>query len=149
MKRNKNMNTKIILSVIVFIVAVGGAVFFLSKSDVPLSESQPNAEPAVNNIVNNGGNGSSTNQNNEPEPEVILEALIKGFAFEPSTLTIKAGQKIRWTNQDSTGHNVKADVFYSDILAKGESFIFQFDNKGAYQYFCGVHPSMKGEIIVE
>lgn len=74
---------------------------------------------------------------------------IEGFAFNPQTLKIKVGTTIVWTNNDTAGHNIKADAFSSPLMAKSETFSFKFETAGTFAYSCGVHPSMKGTIIVE
>lgn len=74
---------------------------------------------------------------------------IEGFAFNPQSLTVKAGTTVTWTNNDAAGHDVKSDDFASPIMAKGETFSFKYETAGTYEYICGVHPSMKGTIIVE
>lgn len=74
---------------------------------------------------------------------------VKNFSFNPSNLVIKAGTTVIWTNNDSTSHSIKSDNFNSEILDKGESYQFRFNTAGVYDYICGIHPSMKGKIIVE
>jgi plastocyanin len=76
---------------------------------------------------------------------------IKGFAFEPATVTIKAGESVTWTNQDSANHTVVADKgeFTSGDLANGATFAFKFDTAGTYAYKCSIHPSMTGTVIVQ
>lgn len=74
---------------------------------------------------------------------------IEGFAFNPQSLTIKAGTTVTWTNNDAAGHDVKSDLFASPKMAKGETFSFKYETAGTYEYICGIHPSMKGTIIVE
>ena len=75
---------------------------------------------------------------------------ISGFAFKPSTLEVKAGTTVTWTNEDGASHTVAADdgSFTSETLNQGESFSFTFDKAGSYSYHCGVHSSMKATIIV-
>ena len=34
---------------------------------------------------------------------------IKGFAFNPASVTIKVGETVTWTNKDGTTHTVTAD----------------------------------------
>ena len=34
---------------------------------------------------------------------------MKNFAFDPKDVTVKVGQKVTWTNDDSVAHNVTAD----------------------------------------
>ena len=74
---------------------------------------------------------------------------IENFAFAPDTLTIKAGSTVVWTNNDSASHNIKIGDTTSPMMAKGQTFEMTFDTKGTFDYICGVHPSMKGKIIVE
>jgi plastocyanin len=76
---------------------------------------------------------------------------ISGFAFDPATITIKVGQAVTWTNQDSVVHTVVAsdNSWSSDSLETGASFSHTFDTAGTFTYICGVHPSMKGTVIVQ
>jgi plastocyanin len=54
---------------------------------------------------------------------------IKGFAFNPQTVTIKVGTQITWTSSDSAAHTATASDlgFDSGLLKKGESFTFEFN----------------------
>jgi plastocyanin len=79
------------------------------------------------------------------------QVVMKNSAFDPVTLTIKAGESVTWTNEDSARHTVVADngEFKSGDLAKGATFSFAFDKAGTYPYHCSVHPSMKATVVVE
>lgn len=71
--------------------------------------------------------------------------------MNPRELTIKAGDTVTWTNEDSTAHTSTADdgTWDSDRLAKGEAFSFTFTAKGAYTYHCTPHRgSMNGYRII-
>jgi len=75
---------------------------------------------------------------------------IKNFAFEPKTVTIKVGQTVTWTNQDSVAHTVAGDGgIDSGDLSKGKSYSKTFDTAGTFNYHCSIHPSMTGQVIVE
>ncbi|MFQ5886404.1 MAG: plastocyanin/azurin family copper-binding protein, partial [Anaerolineae bacterium] len=37
----------------------------------------------------------------------------------------------------------------SPRLNKGDSWSYTFDVAGTFDYICGLHPSMKGQIIIE
>jgi len=37
---------------------------------------------------------------------------IQGFAFNPATLTIKAGTTVTWTNEDSAPHTITSAGFF-------------------------------------
>jgi plastocyanin len=79
-----------------------------------------------------------------------VKVQIADFAFNPSTLEIKVGTTVTWTNEDSATHTVTADdgSFTSGSLKQGQSFSFTFTQAGTYAYHCGVHASMKATITV-
>jgi plastocyanin len=79
------------------------------------------------------------------------QVVIKNLAFDPATVTIKAGESVTWTNQDSMNHTVVADQgeFKSGELANGATFSFTFDKAGSYAYHCSIHPSMTGTVVVQ
>jgi plastocyanin len=76
---------------------------------------------------------------------------IAGFAFDPPTLTINAGDTVTWTNRDSAQHSV---VFAGGgprtrVLSNGQSDSLLFTVAGTFNYVCGIHgASMSGTIIV-
>jgi plastocyanin len=74
---------------------------------------------------------------------------IKDFAFDPEALIIQAGTIVTWTNRDSAAHNVSSDNFVSPDIAQDESYSFRFESPGIYDYYCEIHPDMKGRIIVK
>ena len=79
---------------------------------------------------------------------------IKNFAFSPAILTIKTGTTVTWMNQDGAPHTIASDpgsvvAFTSESLANGASYQFTFNQSGTYSYYCTIHPSMKGTIIVQ
>ena len=72
------------------------------------------------------------------------------IAFAPKDVTVKVGQKITWTNDDSVDHNVTADSgadFKSKDFGKGATFEFTPDKAGKITYECTLHPNMKGATI--
>lgn len=75
--------------------------------------------------------------------------LIKNFAFNPQTITVTVGTNVTWVNEDSVAHTIKSDNFNSENLNTGNSFQFTFNNAGTYDYICGIHPAMKGRVIVK
>jgi len=95
---------------------------------------------------------SQTNSNLISTPSISnLQTLItiKNFTFNPSSITIKAGETVTWTNKDSAPHAITATgIFNSKILNKGESFNYTFNEIGIFNYTCTIHPQMKGTIIV-
>ena len=119
------MNTKNLIIAIVAVIAVLGIIIIMRQS-YPGTTQTPLVSSGQPNAVN-----------------------IENFSFNPGTLTVKVGTTVVWTNNDSASHDVKSDSFSSQVLSKGQTFEFKFDQKGIYDYICGLHPSMKGKIIVE
>ncbi len=85
-----------------------------------------------------------------PTP-TITEVEISGFAFVPATITIPVGTTVTWFNKDSVAHTVSSreGVFDSGNLSGGATFSYTFDQNGSFEYYCKIHPSMRGKVIVE
>jgi len=77
---------------------------------------------------------------------------ISGFAFQPQQITIKTGDIVVWTNQDSVSHTIKSDTgneISSSSLSKGATYSHTFTQPGTYDYHCSIHPSMQATVVVE
>ncbi len=89
----------------------------------------------------------------EGRPQVIL----RNFAFRPAELEVTVGTTVEWINQEeAASHTVTSGspespsgVFDSGRLRPGDSFHFTFNQPGTYEYFCSIHPRMRGRIIVK
>ena len=99
---------------------------------------------------------SNTNTGSSATIEVVqakkYEVPIVGFAFSPKTLTINKGDTVVWTNNDSAPHDVVGTnnkILSSPTLSRGQTYSFTFTETGTFEYFCSIHPSMKGSIIVK
>jgi plastocyanin len=73
---------------------------------------------------------------------------IADFKFAPTALTVKPGETVTFENHDSTIHTVVGPGFRSKALDTNDKFSFKFDKPGEYTYFCGLHPYMKGKVVV-
>ncbi len=85
------------------------------------------------------------------DKSIILEeanVFIQNFSFNPAEVVIKIGGKVAWLNKDSAPHSVEINGMKSANLSKGDSFEFIFNKAGEYDYICGIHPYMKGNITV-
>lgn len=74
--------------------------------------------------------------------------------YIPSKISIKSGESVTWLNEDAAFHSVTSGyygnpsgLFDSEYLDPEESFTFIFENPGVYDYFCTLHPWMKGQVI--
>ena len=55
---------------------------------------------------------------------------MQNIAFDPKAVTVKVGQKVTWTNDDSVDHNVTSESardFKSENFGKGGTFSFTPD----------------------
>jgi plastocyanin len=81
------------------------------------------------------------------------EVSIDNFKFSPRTLTVAVGTKVTWVNRDDVPHTAtstkKPKVFDSKTLDTDDKFSYVFKTTGTYEYFCAVHPHMKGQIVVK
>jgi len=85
----------------------------------------------------------------QPAPKTV-NVSIQGFAFNPGTITIKAGDTIVFKNFDGVAHTAtQSGGFDTGLLAQGQSKSITFSQKGTFNYFCIPHPYMQGTIIVE
>jgi len=90
---------------------------------------------------------SSTSSSN-----ATYTVTIRNFTFQPSSLTIKRGTTVTWVNEDSVAHTVTSDDSRfpsSGNLNKAETYQFQFNSPGSFDYHCSPHPFMKAKINVE
>ena len=81
----------------------------------------------------------------------MASVTIEDFQFSPGTVTIKVGGAVIWLNNGPSTHDVTADdgSFKSGSLAKGIIYTHTFDTAGTFDYHCGIHPSMKAQVVVE
>ena len=85
------------------------------------------------------------------------EVSMQNIQFDPSDVTIKAGETVTWTNDEGVAHDVDktsgpGPQFSSGPeggMMEGDTFSQTFDQAGTYEYVCRVHaPGMAGTIEV-
>lgn len=97
------------------------------------------------------GSESYDQTSNQPQQEAEGPSVsMENTTFSPESLTILTGQEVTWVNNDSVNHTVTREgSFDSGNISPGASFSHTFKEPGVYDYECTIHPSMRGEIIVE
>lgn len=82
---------------------------------------------------------------------VVVE--IQNYAYAPREVKVRVGDTVRWVNREKrTSHSI---VFpaeggkESERIFPDEAWQRTFTRAGAYPYFCGPHPEMKGSVLVE
>jgi plastocyanin len=144
MRRWLLLSLVLILALSVFAVACGSSTSTTTTAGAATTTTGVSASTTGST---SGGSTSSTQGGSTGGAQVT----IKGFAFDPTSVTIKVGESVTWTNQDSTDHTVVADngEFKSASLANGATFSFTFSKAGTYPYHCSIHPTMKGTVTVQ
>ena len=98
-----------------------------------------------------------------PPEEGVTPVAIQNLAFMPKEVTIKVGERVRWTNLESgpirhtstSGSPGAIDgLWNSGILNSGESFTTEpFVEVGEFVYFCEIHQTTaamrNAKVIVE
>jgi plastocyanin len=129
------MNMRRILLALCTIVALAAAGCGSSNSSSTSSGSSSSASTSTPAPSSSGGGVAIKMQN---------------IAFDPKAVTVKVGQKITWTNDDSVDHNVTADSgadFKSKDFGQGGTFAFTPTKAGKITYECTLHPNMRGATI--
>jgi plastocyanin len=71
--------------------------------------------------------------------------------FSPTVVRVQTGDRVTWTNTDPTAHTVTgvADSWGTgQEITEGQSLSYKFDKSGVFPYFCYLHPSMTGAVVV-
>ena len=103
-----------------------------------------------------GGDGASKSE--KPAGGGGAQVGMQNIQFDPKDLTVKAGETITFTNDESIPHDVHKtsgpgeDFSSGDIggMQQGDTFELTLDKPGNYEYVCKVHaPGMAGSITVK
>lgn len=76
--------------------------------------------------------------------------------YSPFEAKVTKGGTVTWVNKDTAAHTATSGTikngpdgkFDTGLLQSGEKFSQKFDTAGKYDYFCLVHPWMKGKVTV-
>ena len=108
------------------------------------SSSDSGGDGASNSGASSGGGGAKVGMAN--------------VQFDPKDITVKAGETITFTNDESIPHDVHKtsgpgkDFSSGDTggMQQGDTFELKLDEPGKYGYVCNVHaPGMAGTITVK
>lgn len=148
---------------------VGGLGLFIYTSLQPGETKLPAA--GVHDETNSDGHHNKDSESLGGLVDLTNQAAIsmdiKDFKYTQPNIKIKKGTTVTWTNRDDVKHNVMKEhddddaahdaptldevrpgVFAGQLLAKGESYSFTFNEVSTAPYHCSPHPYMKGSVTV-
>jgi plastocyanin len=90
-------------------------------------------------------------------------ATLADKAFSPNPINVKVGGSVTWSDKDTTApHTVTSGTGSSDpnkgkefdsglstLLTAGKTFSHTFKTAGEIPYFCIIHPTMVGKVVVK
>ncbi len=158
----KNTIIAIIVIVVVGIVAyflffkTGSTPYPVTNPTYTYTQTETNTPVATTTVPDNSNPPATviatTTVTVTPTPAPLVASVnIKDFAYIPSTLTVKVGTKVTWTNNDSAPHTVTSDtnaLLNSSTLNSGQSYSYTFTTAGTTNYHCSIHPMMTGSVVV-
>jgi plastocyanin len=131
----------------------------LARPDLDPSSSSPApvaseaADPAAAASPYGGGDepAADTGSDAGSGDEAAASITISNFDFGGETI-VAPGATVTVSNTDGAPHTVTADDgdFDTGQIAAGETATFVAPTEpGTYEFFCGVHPSMTGSLVVQ
>jgi plastocyanin len=91
--------------------------------------------------------GGSSTHASAPAPKPVT-VVIRDFKYHPATLTVRAGARVTWRNEDSSPHTATTKGLSTHTLGKGESRTLTLRRPGRYAYVCVFHAFMHGTVVV-
>jgi plastocyanin len=144
-----------------FLTAIIGSVLVAGVAFSPLLSGQFHLAYAQGNVTTMSGNMTGNTTGSSGGDSVTISpgssSPSNGKFFVPETLTVSKGTTVTWTNKDSTLHTVTSGSpesgnsgteFDSSYLAAGKTFQHPFNTAGTFDYYCTLHPYMKGKVVV-
>jgi plastocyanin len=111
-------------------------------------------------VVTSGACGGGSGDKKEQGAKTANSGTVSGepaiqiqlFQFKPPSLTVKAGTRVTWRNEDTAVHSIKDTsplaTPVSPDLGKGATFSITYGEPGSYSYICGIHQYMTGSVTV-
>ena len=128
---------KKLLPIVAIVLVVAGGAILLTRKHSPTDN--------TSNMSNMGSNSNSTAVTTD-------KVSISNFSFSPSSITIKKGTTVTWSNHDGVAHTiVETDGKSgpnSQNVGSGEAYSFTYNTVGMFAYHCSIHPEMTGTVTV-
>jgi plastocyanin len=142
-----------LIAVVVVLVLAGGYFLVNNKSQTTTTTPTPSASSTENQTPS-----TAITQSIEEDASKETNITLTQDGFAPQTVTIKAGEKVVWTNNsgdvatvNSSKHPTHQDYPPLNLgqFQDGEKLELVFDKPGTYMYHDHLNPTRFGKIIVE
>ena len=101
-------------------------------------------------------------QGSQVKVDIVSGASTKAGpqAYSMDPVNAKVGQTVQWTNKDSVQHTITSgspgsadsgkefDSGLTKLINPGATFEHTFTKAGTFPYYCQLHPTMSGKVIV-
>ncbi len=77
-----------------------------------------------------------------------VKVTIEKLAYEPAEIHVKVGDTIEWINNDILAHTATVKGSWEVMIPPKATASRRMDNALDSDYFCRLHPNMKGHITV-
>ncbi|MDQ3982107.1 MAG: plastocyanin/azurin family copper-binding protein [Actinomycetota bacterium] len=97
------------------------------------------------------GGGCHAMPGNEMTSSNRQVVAIGECAFVDTVTYVQPGDEVTWVNKDPVPHSVSGAAYSwgtEDLLNRGERVSYTFEDEGVYPYYCVLHPSMVGAVVV-
>ena len=99
-----------------------------------------------------GQHGLMTHKAKAPLVLAANHVGIDNFSFAPNPLVVNRGTPVTWINKDDVPHvivSVPQTFPGSKVLDTDQKYSYKFEKPGTYDYYCSIHPTMTGRIVVK
>ena len=75
---------------------------------------------------------------------------MRDSAYQPATVTVRAGDLVSWANGGQLPHDAVADdgSWSTGLLANSQRAAVRFQRAGTWRYHCSIHAEMRGTVRV-
>src|SRR4030043_2128666 len=110
------MNSKILVIAAVGVIIVAAGVFlFVNKSNLTNNSAVTN-ETVSEQDANSGSQTNTGDSNSQTKQNITTEISLTSAGYEPSEITIKAGNTVVWTNNSGKEATVNSDPHPTHLL---------------------------------
>ncbi len=80
----------------------------------------------------------------------VVKVAMRNIKFVPPRVTVRVGQTVRWTNDDTVAHTVASAKLElaSEAIAHGQTYEYKATKPGTFPYYCTIHANQNGVLVV-